>query len=177
MPSPDGRNPATPRRKATATDDQVVAAYRRNGSAYPAARQLGVAAGTVYRVLALCGVPTAGSGRGASRAYAPARVRQIAQAYAGSATVADLVAGFGGSRATVERLAPRGVAKVDASGHRDARVVGRIVRLRLAGEGPSAIAEAVGKLVPVVSAVLRRAGVTEGHNRLAVRRPKCGGKG
>jgi hypothetical protein len=175
IPQPD---PVTWRRKAGVTDDQVVAAYRRHGSAYPAARELGVGSATVYRVLALRGVPTAGSGRGGNRAYAPGQLRQIAEAYSGGAGIGDLVARFGGSRETVRWSVVRaGVPpRADADAYREARTVERIVRMRLAGDRPAAIAKAVGKSAPAVSEVLRRAGVTEGRDRLAVRCPKCGGK-
>src|SRR4051794_4600567 len=76
---------AAPVRPAAATDDKVLAAYRRLGSAYAAAAELGVGAGTVYRVLRAHGV--AATGR---RRFTPAEVARLVRGYRAGATVAQL---------------------------------------------------------------------------------------
>lgn len=148
-------------RKSSATDDDIVAAYKRTKSAFAVGRELKVSPTTIYRVLLKRGIKRTGLElyRKNAKAFTPAQAQSIRKAYERGLNYRQLVAKFGGSEYSVKRaIRAAGGKLVWAARPAYEKEDARILKLHLAGMSGLQISIKLKRSQPFVSRRLRAMG-------------------
>jgi len=147
------------KRRRDVNDDEVVAAYRRTHSVYRVARDFGIGATTIYRVLERRHIRRDGLKRYRQQAqrFSLQRGRVIRRAYEKGASFADLVVRYGGTEYSVKKAIQRsGGRLVSVCPPCSPSEEGRLLMLYREGRSQMKVSLILGRSQSFISRVLRR---------------------
>lgn len=150
------------KRANAVTDDQIIATYNQCQSASAAARILGLAETTIYRVLAKNGVSRNGldAYRKRARRFDQAQDDLIVRMYKAGSTYAAIQRELGGSEYSIKQAIKRlGVALDPVTPQLKPDELARALQMRAQGMSHAKISIALGRSQSTISRALRKQGL------------------